>query len=95
MATAARIRKLHLGTNADQPVTSRTSTAGMTVIADYIDPSTNQRTLVLERSERKPSRARLAASRTDHHNSDETAESAAGPSRRRKKTATAADPKEA
>ena len=44
---SSRINKLVLGPS--EPVTARNSHAGMLIIADYIDPMNNQRTLVLER----------------------------------------------
>ena len=47
MASRQRIRKLSLGPS--EPVTARNSCAGMIVIADYLDPINNHRTLVLER----------------------------------------------
>lgn len=47
MAKAARIRKINLGPS--DPVTKKNSLNGMTVIADYLHPTTGQRTLVLER----------------------------------------------
>jgi hypothetical protein len=47
MSRRASIRKLNLGPSV--PITMKNSTAGMVVIADYLDPTNGQRTLVLER----------------------------------------------
>ena len=49
MATKNKFRKLSL--NTSDPITRRTSVQGMQVVADYLDPITNQRTLLLERIE--------------------------------------------
>ena len=49
MATKNKFRKLSLGPS--DPITRRTSVQGMQVVADYLDPITNQRTLLLERIE--------------------------------------------
>jgi hypothetical protein len=49
MATKSKFRKLNLGPS--DPITRRTSVQGMQVVADYLDPITNQRTLLLERIE--------------------------------------------
>jgi hypothetical protein len=47
MATRSKFRKLSLGPS--EPITRRNSAQGMLVVGDYIDPLTNQRTLLLER----------------------------------------------
>ena len=49
MATKNKFRKLSLGPS--DTITRRTSVQGMQVVADYLDPITNQRTLLLERIE--------------------------------------------
>jgi hypothetical protein len=49
MATKSKFRKISLGPS--DPITRRTSVQGMQVVADYLDPITNQRTLLLERIE--------------------------------------------
>lgn len=47
MATRNKYRKLNLGPS--EPITRRTSVQGFIVVGDYIDPLSNQRTLLLER----------------------------------------------
>ena len=49
MSTRTKFRKLSLGPS--EKITRKNSNVGLTVISDYIDPLTNQRTLVLERFE--------------------------------------------
>jgi hypothetical protein len=49
MATKSKFRKLNLGPS--DLITRRNSVQGMQVVADYLDPITNQRTLLLERIE--------------------------------------------
>jgi hypothetical protein len=47
MASKQKYRKLVLGPSGK--ITARSSVVGLVVIADYLDPANNQRTLVLER----------------------------------------------
>jgi len=47
MASRVKFRKLSLGPSG--LVSRKSSVAGMLVLADYLDPENNQRTLLLER----------------------------------------------
>jgi hypothetical protein len=47
MSSRQKYRKVNLGPS--DKITARNSLAGLVVLADYVDPSSGQRTLVLER----------------------------------------------
>jgi len=74
MSAKQRICKITLGPS--DPITRKNSCAGLVVIADYLDPITSQRTLVMERPETpapkaaapakpKPRAKRAAAAKTN------------------------------